>query len=68
MPSLAIELLEGDLALAVRETRAAARAPRAIRTGTESADCTARHFGEPGATQQIAPSFFMQKSIAWRHS
>jgi hypothetical protein len=37
-------------------------------TGTESADWTARHFGEPGATQQTAPSFFMQKSIACRHS
>ena len=33
-----------------------------------SADCTARHRGEPGATQQISPSFFMQKSIACRHS
>ena len=24
-------------------------------------------FGDPGATQQIAPSFFMQKRIAWRN-
>ena len=32
------------------------------------AGCTAQQRGEPGATQQIAPSFFMQKSIDSRHS
>jgi len=31
-------------------------------------DDTARHFGLEVATQQVAPSFFMQKSIALRHS
>jgi hypothetical protein len=31
-------------------------------------DDTARHFGLDVATQQMSPSFFMQKLIAWRHS
>jgi hypothetical protein len=37
-------------------------------TGATSEEFTAQQRGDEGATQQIAPSFFMQKSIAFRHS
>jgi hypothetical protein len=43
-------------------------APIATATGAPSDDCTAQQRGLDGATQQIFPSFFMQKSIAFRHS
>ena len=36
--------------------------------GAVSVDETARHVGLDVATQQRSPSFFMQKSIALRHS
>ena len=36
--------------------------------GAVSVDETARHVGLLVATQQISPSFFMQKSMALRHS
>ncbi len=49
------------------ETRVT-RAPSATRTGAVSDDETAQQRGEPGATQQVFPSFFMQKSIDCRHS
>ncbi len=41
---------------------------RATVTGAVSLEFTAQHRGLDGATQQIAPSFFMQKSMAFRHS
>jgi hypothetical protein len=44
------------------------RAPSAISAGAVSVDETARHFGLDSATQHVSPSFFMQKSIAFRHS
>ncbi len=37
-------------------------------TGAQSLDWTAQQRGLDGATQQISPSFFMQKWIALRHS
>ena len=37
-------------------------------TGATSDELTAQQRGLEGATQQIWPSFFMQKSIALRHS
>jgi hypothetical protein len=40
----------------------------ATATGAPSDDCTAQHRRLDGATQQMAPSFFMQKSMALRHS
>jgi hypothetical protein len=43
-------------------------ASSAIRAGAVSVDETARHFGLEVATQHVSPSFFMQKSIAFRHS
>ncbi len=43
-------------------------APSAMSAGAVSVDETARHFGLDVATQQVLPSFFMQKSIAFRHS
>jgi hypothetical protein len=33
-----------------------------------SVEETATHFGLLGATQQVTPSFFMQKLMALRHS
>jgi hypothetical protein len=36
--------------------------------GAVSVDETAMHLGLPVATQQISPSFFLQKLIAFRHS
>jgi hypothetical protein len=36
--------------------------------GAVSVDETARHFGLDVATQQVAPSFFMQKPIDFRQS
>ena len=44
------------------------RAPSAISAGAVSVEETARHVGLDVATQQLSPSFFMQKSIALRHS
>ena len=43
-------------------------APIATITGATSDELTAQQRGDDGATQQIAPSFFMQKSIDFRHS
>ena len=43
-------------------------APSAISAGAVSVEETARHVGLDVATQQIRPSFFMQKSIDLRHS
>ena len=43
-------------------------APIATITGATSEELTAQQRGDDGATQQIAPSFFMQKSMAFRHS
>jgi hypothetical protein len=43
-------------------------APRACSIGAVSVDDTARHFGLEVATQHVCPSFFMQKSIDFRHS
>jgi hypothetical protein len=37
-------------------------------TGAKSDEVTAQQRGDDGATQQMWPSFFMQKSIALRHS
>ena len=37
-------------------------------TGATSDELTAQQRGDEGATQQMAPSFFMQKSIDFRHS
>jgi len=37
-------------------------------TGATSDELTAQQRGEDGATQQMWPSFFMQKSIDFRHS
>jgi hypothetical protein len=37
-------------------------------SGTSSELCTAQQRGLEGATQQILPSFFMQKSMDFRHS
>jgi hypothetical protein len=44
------------------------RALSATITGTRSLDCTAQQRGLEGATQQVSPSFFMQKLMAFRHS
>ena len=44
------------------------RAPSAMSAGAVSVEETARHLGLPVATQHVSPSFFMQKSIAFRHS
>ena len=44
------------------------RASSATSTGAVSVDDTAQQRGLDGATQQVSPSFFMQKSIAFRHS
>ena len=55
----------------VRAPSALARlicAPSASSAGAVSVEETARHFGLDVATQQVSPSFFMQKSIAFRHS
>ena len=43
-------------------------APRESSAGALSVDETARQRLLDGATQQVSPSFFMQKSIALRHS
>ncbi len=44
------------------------RAPSAASIGAVSVDDTARQRGLEVATQQVSPSFFMQKLIALRHS
>jgi hypothetical protein len=42
------------------------RASSAIATGAQSVDEIAQHRLPPGATQHVAPSFFMQKSMDLR--
>ena len=42
-------------------------APRLQSAGAVSEEDTAQQRGLPGATRQISPSFFMQKSTAFRH-
>ena len=55
----------------VRSPRGETRRTEAFsahRTGAVSLDCTAQQRSLDGATQQISPSHFMQKSTARRHS
>ena len=67
MPSLAYSRAAGTTRSPLGPTSRNS-APRATMTGATSDELTAQQRGLEGATQQIWPSFFMQKSIALRHS
>ena len=68
MPSFRYRSASGDAACAVCADTSVTLAPSAISAGAVSVEDTARHFGLEVATQHVSPSFFMQKSIAFRHS
>ena len=68
MPSLLVEIARRRSSRSPRADTSRTRAPSACSIGAVSVDDTARHFGLDVATQQVSPSFFMQKSIALRHS
>ena len=63
-----VEIGDVHVALARRRDEPHARAERDCSIGAVSVDDTARHRGLDVATQHVLPSFFMQKSIALRHS
>src|SRR5258708_38795277 len=66
-PSLLYSSASGTSRSSERETNRT-RAPSAISAGAVSVEEMAKHFGLPGATQQVVPSFFKQKSMDFRHS
>jgi hypothetical protein len=67
MPSSANRSLTAMRLSPAADTRVAS-APSAHSTGAVSEEETAQQRDEPGATQQMSPSFFMQYPIAARHS